>query len=159
MRLATIIILAAALAACGGRDPVAEEAENTDSLPAINEAGPSPTGGPPENASAANGAAGAVGPIPAALHGRWGLTPADCISTRGDAKGLLEIGADRLRFYESVALPAPNVLTTDESIGGTFNFTGEGQSWSRYQSIRLRDGRLVRTERDPVASFRYVRCD
>ncbi len=31
--------------------------------------------------------------IPAALHGRWGMVPADCTSTRGDNKGLLTITA------------------------------------------------------------------
>ena len=40
--------------------------------------------------------------IPASLHGRWGLTPADCTSTRGDAKGLLIVSADGLKFYESL---------------------------------------------------------
>jgi len=160
MRLALVLILSAALAACGGRDPVADEADSAEALPTLNEADPSPTGGPPppEKAAAAN-ETGEASLIPAAIHGRWGLSPADCISTRGDAKGLLEITADRLRFYESVAVPAPNVLTTETSVGGDFNFTGEGQSWSKYQSLRLRHGRLVRTERDPVASFRYVRCD
>ena len=155
-----MLILSAALAACGGRDPVADEAENAGALPTVNEADPSPTGGPPppENAVAANeNQASAL--IPVALRGHWGLSPADCVSNRGDAKGLLEISADRLRFYESVAVPGPNVLTTEDSVGGIFNFTGEGQSWSNYQNLRLRNGRLVRTERDPVASFRYVRCD
>ncbi|MFP5330581.1 MAG: hypothetical protein ACLGHC_10675 [Alphaproteobacteria bacterium] len=160
MRLAPIIILAAALSACGGSDPVATEAANTDSLPSVNEDSASPTGGPPppEN-TVATSETGEASLIPAAIHGRWGPSPADCISTRGDAKGLLEISADRLRFYESVAVPAPNVLTTETSVGGDFNFTGEGQSWTKYQSLRLRGGRLVRTERDPVASLRYVRCD
>lgn len=160
MRLITLLCAAFALAACGGRDPVADEAENAEALPTVNEADPSPTGGPPppENAVAANeNQASAL--IPVALRGHWGLSPADCVSSRGDAKGLLEISADRLRFYESVAVPGPNVLTTEDSVGGTFNFTGEGQSWSKYQNLRLRNGRLVRTERDPVASFRYVRCD
>lgn len=156
-----MLILSAALAACGGRDPVADEAGSAEALPTVNEADPSPTGGPPppENAVGANETAEDATLIPAALRGRWGLSPADCVSSRGDAKGLLEISADRLRFYESVAVPGPNVLTTEDSVGGTFNFTGEGQSWSKYQNLRLRNGRLVRTERDPVASFRYVRCD
>ena len=40
--------------------------------------------------------------IPAAFQGRFGLTPDDCTSTAGDAKGLLEITGTELKFYESV---------------------------------------------------------
>ena len=97
--------------------------------------------------------------IPAALHGRWGLTPGDCTSTRGDAKGLLTIGADELRFYESRAVPAAKLETSADTISGDFAFTGEGQSWARYQALELQKDRLVRTERDPTDSFSYVRCD
>src|SRR5687767_8399070 len=43
--------------------------------------------------------------IPEALQGRWALTPDDCTSARGDAKGLLVVSRDELRFYESVAKP------------------------------------------------------
>lgn len=161
MRTALTLLFAVSLAACGGRDPVANDAVSTDSLPGVNQESPSPTGGPPppENVVHNGIAAAPGGAVPAALHGRWGLTPADCASPTGNSEGLLTIDGNQLRFYESVAVPAATVVTGPQSIGGDFNFTGEGQSWTKYQSIRIRDGRLVRTERDPVASFRYVRCD
>ena len=160
MKRTLLMVAAALLASCGGRDPVAENAANSEALPTVNEESPSPTGGPPPPEDVVqNGLAPAATTIPAQLHGRWGLTPADCVAPAGNSEGLLTIDGNQLRFYESVAVPASTVVTGAGSIGGDFNFTGEGQSWTKYQSIRLRDGRLVRTERDPVASFRYVRCD
>lgn len=160
MRTALTLIFAACLAACGGGDSIAENAANTDALPSVNQESPSPTGGPPPpEKQVQNGTAPIASAIPTGLHGRWGLTPADCASPGGNSEGLLTIDGNQLRFYESVAVPAASVVTGAGSIGGDFNFTGEGQSWTKYQSLRLRDGRLVRTERDPVASFRYVRCD
>ena len=42
------------IVACGGRDPVAKEANNTAGLPAINDAVPDPTGSPPEKARPAS---------------------------------------------------------------------------------------------------------
>src|SRR5687768_11553061 len=114
----SLLALAFALAACDANDPVAEKAENTAGLPSVdNVAGgrdgqPSADGAPPANGvSAPAPPAGNQAPaasIPAALHGRWGMSPADCTSTRGDAKGLLVVSADGLRFYESRATPVRN---------------------------------------------------
>jgi len=158
MKRALVLVLAAGLCACGRSEPVAQEAKNGSSLPDVNTVSPSPTGGPPsENSTTTNTTATAAGVIPPALHGRWGLTPADC--TQAAAEGQLVIDGNELRFYESVAVPTAGVVTSAESIGGDFNFTGEGQSWSKYQSLRVKGGLLTRTERGPVASFRYVRCD
>lgn len=138
------LFVVAAMAACEKRDPVADEA---NAIPA----------GPVANDSSSP-ADSAPGPIPASLRGRWGLTPADCISTKGDAKGLLEIGPDYLKFYESRAVPATSIETEGDAISGNWNFTGEGQQWSRYVSLQLRGKVLNRTERTPVASYNYARC-
>ena len=164
---ATLLALAFALAACDANDPVAEEAENTAGLPSVdNVAGgrdgqPSADGAPPANGTATVPTTGDPAPaasIPAALHGRWGMTPADCTSTRGDAKGLLVVRADGMVFYESEAVPARNVQTSKDSISADFAFTGEGQSWTKFQTLTLDDDKLVRTESSPMASFTYVRC-
>jgi hypothetical protein len=146
------MLVVAAMAACEKRDPVADEANAIPAAPATQSAG-TIAGGPPSPA-----AGDASGPIPAALHGRWGMTPADCISTRGDAKGLLEIGPDALKFYESRAVPGTTIETGDQGISGNFNFTGEGQEWSKYVSLKLQGEVLTRTERNPVASYDYARC-
>ncbi len=148
------ILLAGAITACEKRDPVADEL-NAAAPTAASDAGTGPVaGGPPGPAADAS----AAGPIPAALRGRWGMTPADCVSTRGDAKGLLEIGPDSLKFYESRAVPGTSIETDHQGISGNFNFTGEGQTWSKYVSLKLQGEVLTRTDRNPVASYNYARC-
>jgi len=160
-----LLILVSALAGCGDSDPVAKDAD-TAGLPSIdNVAGakdgtPSADGSAPTNVAttpaAANPAPAAA--IPATLHGRWGMTPGDCTSTRSDTKGLLVVSGDGLRFYESRAVPSRNVKASADSISADFAFTGEGQSWTRYQALTLEDDKLIRTESSPMASFTYARC-
>jgi hypothetical protein len=96
--------------------------------------------------------------IPAALQGRWALTPADCTSLRGETKGLLVVFSDNLRFYESQAQPQGELKRTPKSVSGSFAFTGEGMKWKKYQVLELEAGKLVRTESDPMKSFTYARC-
>mgnify|MGYP000156125481 CR=1 FL=1 len=129
---------------------------DVDVLPA-DESSATPTGDL-QNGATGEPADAAAATIPAAFQGRWGLTPADCTSSRGDAKGLLIISGDEMRFYESVARPAGPLKVTDDSVNGTFAFTGEGMSWTRHQALRLQDSKLVRTESTPMASFAYARC-
>jgi hypothetical protein len=165
----TLIALVVVFAStgCNQRDLVADGAGITAGLPSIdNVAGAmdgtsSADGSAPTNATAATAAAplAPTTAIPAALHGRWGLTPADCTSTKGDTKGLLVISSDRLTFYESRALPARNIRTTSDSFSADFAFTGEGQKWNRFETLRITKGKLVRTESSPMASFTYVRCN
>ena len=148
------------IVACGGRDPVDKQANNTAGLPAPNIPAPDATGARPTNdaAPAVSAPPAATARIPAALHGRWGLSPGDCTSTRGDAKGLLIIGPDELRFYESRAVPTANAQASADSISGDFTFTGEGQTWTRFQSLSIQRDGLVRTESNPMASFTYAKC-
>ena len=144
--------------ACGGRDPVDDKVKNTAGLPAINEPAPDATGAPPANAVAAQPLPAAAAKVPAPLQGRWGLTPGDCTSTRGDAKGLLIIGPADFKFYESRAVPGPDTQTSPDSISGNFAFTGEGQTWTNFEAFERRGHDLVRTESNPMASFTYARC-
>lgn len=168
----SILIATIALAACGGTDPVADEA-NSVGLPSTADVADgdvgtaSADGSAPANVLAPGGRAALTSgdtaskserAVPRALHGRWGMTPADCTSTRGDAKGLLIVSADGLRFYESVAKPTRNVNSSEDSISADFDFTGEGQSWTKFETLQLQGGNLVRTESSPMSSFTYVRC-
>lgn len=160
MKCALAIAVAVALTGCGGRDPVDDQAKDTAGLPASRENAPDATGAPPANkvnpASASPLASTAR--IPPALHGRWGMSPADCTSTRGDAKGLLVITPAELRFYESRAVPGSDTQATPDSISGGFAFTGEGQTWSKFMALQLQKDGLVRTESNPSASFTYAKC-
>ena len=77
---------------------------------------------------------------------------------RSDAKGLLIISPTDLKFYESRAVPAADVTTDANSAAGNFAYTGEGQSWSKYEALKVEKGRLTRTETKPSASFTYAKC-
>ena len=151
------------MVACSGRDPVvADEANNLAAAPADVDVLPADESAITPTNEMENGAAEPVNDaartIPASLHGRWSLTPADCTSTRGDAKGLLIVSAESLKFYESLGKPAGTLTTSADSASGDFAFTGEGMTWKRYEALELQDNKLVRTESSPMASFTYARC-
>ena len=153
--------LIASIAACSKSDPVAKGANAVTALPLpANQATPSPAGGPPENgiAPAASAAPTTAAPIPAALQGRWGLTPADCTAPLANAKGLLVINAGELRFYESRALPSNDVQSGGGSVNGHFDFSGQGRSWTRYEALKRNGDKLTRTETNPTASYTYAKC-
>jgi len=161
------LAMVAAAAGCTKNDPVADEANDTGNVAAAvvaaNNAAEAATAGSPA-AQAANAAAQlpppsvATSKIPAALQGRWGMNPADCTSQLGDAKGLMIVSPDALQFYESRARPVANAKGTSTSFSGDFAFTGEGQQWNRFESLDVREGKLVRTESSPMASYTYARC-
>jgi hypothetical protein len=147
------------LVACSGRDPVADNATNGAAVPAeVDVLPPDESVAAPTSDLDNSDDGGGATAIPAAFHGRWGMTPADCTSTRGDAKGLMVVSADGIRFYESLAKPAPDVKISANSVSGSFAFTGEGMNWNKYEVLELQQGKLVRTESDPMASYTYARC-
>jgi hypothetical protein len=152
------IAIALAVAACGGNDPVDDKANPSARLPEPRATGPTANGEPHGKTEPAKPLPAAASTIPAALQGRWGLTPVDCMPGRSDAKGLLVIASDKLHFYESRAVPSTDVQGDANSISGNFAFTGEGQSWTKYEALNLDKHGLTRTETDPTASFRYARC-
>lgn len=156
-------IAALSLAACDGQDPVDEEANeiaepaDIETLPAdVSATTPSNELANGVTNSAAVGQAG--GPIPASLHGRWALTPADCQRPVGGAEGGVLVTGREIRFYESVARPVGSVETSADSVTADFAYTGEGATWSRREVFELQDGKLVRTQREPSESFTYARC-
>lgn len=153
------LALICALAACGKPDPVADNATGANLPVPANEPEPTPLGGPPDNTTDSTVAPTSTAAlIPAALQGRWGLTPGDCTSTRGDAKGLLVVSSNEMRFYESRAVPSPGAQADKTSINGNFDFTGEGQSWTKFETLELQKDKLVRTESNPAASYTYAKC-
>jgi hypothetical protein len=98
--------------------------------------------------------------IPAAFHGRWGMGPADCEPGRSDAKGLITIGDKTIDFYESKGTLTKVTLNAPENFTGTFAFTGEGQSWTNSQNLKLTgsSNTLIRSETDVAQSYSYKRC-
>lgn len=150
-----------AIGACSKRDPIAADAKPVNAALPANVAEPDPLGGPPENktqpAQAAAQTASSFA-IPAGLQGRWALTPADCSLDSADAKGLLVVKSNELAFYESRALPTSDVQTDEGSINGNFHFSGQGQSWTKFQALKRNGDTLTRTETNPAASYTYAKC-
>jgi hypothetical protein len=160
-----MMLACAAISACSESGPVAKGAKNTVALTPTRQptAHANASGAPPTNRSVAErapapGTAGPAPALPAAMLGRWGLTPMDCTSTKGDAKGLMVVGSSDLRFYESRAVPTGDVQADANSAAGTFHFTGEGQNWSKYEALQIQKDLLIRTESNPSASFTYAKC-
>ena len=148
------------IATCGGNEPVADDASGA-ALPEVESDPPDEMSGAgdSENGAVPAAAREAVTTIPAALHGRWALGPADCQDRTGAAKGLLVVSADELRFYESRARPVGNVEQGSDYLSADFAFEGEGQTWKRFQSLQIRGDTLVRTESTPMETYTYARCD
>jgi len=73
-------------------------------------------------------------------------------------EGLLVVSSNELRFYESRAVPTSGAQADNDSINGDFDFTGEGQSWTKFETLERRKDRLVRTESNPAASYTYAKC-
>ena len=160
-----MMLACAAISACSESGPVAKGAKNTVALTPNRQPTPhaNASGAPPPNRSERDvlppaASASATSELPASIRGRWGLTPMDCTSTRGDAKGLMIVGPSDLRFYESRALPTGDVQMGPTAAAGTFHFTGEGQSWTKYEALQLQKDLLIRTESNPTASFTYAKC-
>lgn len=130
--LISLLPLVLAVGACSREAPSAPEATGSQSatattLPIVPASTPSvPTAD--EDA------------IPAAMRGRFGLVPADCMTTRGDDKGRLTVRADSLRFYESVATLAKASERRPNRLKAMFAYSGEGMEWRREASLELRNG-------------------
>jgi len=102
--------------------------------------------------------------IPEALRGRWGMNAADCDTSRSDAKGAMEVGADSLKFYESVAKLQRIKSLSDMGVGAVYDFTGEGQQWRLAVELTITaDGEtLTRKDSGPDAlpdPLTYQRCE
>lgn len=154
-----------------GGDPVARGAERAtaETLPAnavlaSSGAEPEMTGAnavaPPASAVQANNSVTAVAApaptIPAEYRGRWGLVPADCTSTRGDAKGLITVSDRTVRFYEATATVKEQLPSSAGGFTAAFSHTGEGQSWETVTSFARQGDTLTRTEGQQ--GFTYTRC-
>lgn len=149
------ILLIGGIAACDKRSPVDKEANELGPAKITTDSAGKVAGGPPPAATSS----GQPGKIPASIQGRWGMTPADCIAGAADAKGLLTIGPNDIKFYESRAVPATGIEASDNGISGEWAFAGEGERWTEYLSLKLQGDGLVRTERNPPTTYTYARCD
>ena len=143
-------------------DPVKKGAEQVtpETLPDdVATVDPKPTNdaaGPPAAPPANEQDAAPAATIPQQYRGRWGMVPADCTSTRGDAKGLISVGERSIKFYEATATLTERRPAVATSFSGLFAFTGEGQTWQRVQTLTRSGDALTRAEEEN--NFSYTRC-
>ena len=154
--------------ACGKSDPVDDKAENANGLDQVVEQANATANAvhnevvdnPP--APVTNETAPEIAPptpgdiIPAQYQGRWGMVPADCISTKGDNKGLITVGDTSIRFYESTATLTKRQPAKATSFAGQFDFTGEGQRWRKVVTFTRSGDTLERA--DSEGRYTYKRC-
>lgn len=150
---------ALALAACS-KQP---EAPASTAAPTETEEVFQESPAPVEATEAGEGAAVGMSEIPETIRGRWGLVSADCTSTKGDAKGLLEVSDDQLKFYESVAKLGEIKEAGESRIRATFDYTGEGQSWTNDVVLDVQDDGKTMIRRDygkdaMPGPLKYTRC-
>jgi hypothetical protein len=154
--------------ACGKNEPVDKDAENAAGLDQVvaeanataeavheqaDETPPAP-GTHQSEPVLAQPTPGDI--IPAHYQGRWGMVPADCTSTRGDAKGLMTIGDTSIKFYESTATLTKRRPVIATSFSGLFAFRGEGEAWEKVMTFTRSGNTLKRADQD--GSFTYKRC-
>src|SRR5688500_4994135 len=91
--ISSIALLALALAACQQPNDDNIAIDESNAANAEIETLPPDETVTNDTTNVLNGNSSESGPvaIPAAFHGRWGMVPADCTSTKGDAKGLITI--------------------------------------------------------------------
>ena len=158
------------LAACSGGE--GEEGNNSSSAGQVVEQTPSNLQDDPNNSvvpltpppaqplGQPAPAASPIAALPPEFQGRWGMVANDCTPGRADAKGLMTVGTDGLRFYESRARIESARSPRPGSVELDLAFTGEGQEWNRTETLTILDGgrTLTREEQKPAGSFRYIRC-
>ena len=154
--------------ACGKNEPVDDDAENAAGLDqvvaqanataeAVHERADETPPAPGTNQSEPVLAQPTPGDIiPAQYQGRWGMVPADCTSTHGDAKGLMTIGDTSIKFYESTATLTERRPAIATSFSGLFAFRGEGQAWEKVMTFTRTGNSLKRADKD--GDFTYRRC-
>lgn len=144
--LAAPLVAALSLAACSGQEPSENEIQVIDPGSPVEDDDASfntldgvlPDAAPQPPTSGEDGAderEGVASAIPARFRGEWTEEPSACGS--GDSVTRLRIGADALRFYESIAKVREVEVVSDGVIEVTADYSGEGQTWTNQSRLSL----------------------
>lgn len=155
-----LLILPLALAACSDPSPEPSASATPSLAPMVSE---SEAMAAPVAPGASEAAPITAATFPAAMRGKWAMSPADCDPTTGADKGALTIGEKSVKFYESVADLTNAKVATPTEVRAVFEYEGEGMKWQRDASYKLEDGgkTLVLTEFGddaPQGPRRHSRC-
>lgn len=170
---AALTMSALLLAACGGGNDDAAEADAGTNTASAAPAAPAaaqdmrpdyvadPGVKPPAKPDADIGRGEAA--IPAAIQGRWALKAADCQAKRGADLTALTIDATSLSFYESHGELAHIRERGATRLVADYKFSGEGDEWDRLMQLTVSDGGKMLVRRDygegaATEPMRYTRC-
>lgn len=177
MRAATVMLVLA-LAACGRRDEVPAHDDVTAAVPAGNEAevdaalgnivmvdnGTPAPGVPDVSSPSASDLRRQARHFPAALQGKWGLTPADCDISRSDTKGVMTVRGDAVSFYDASAVVSAVPEKSSYRIVADLDYRGGGRTWRRRERFEVVNGGTMLQRTAPVPpgtpprTFRYEHC-
>jgi hypothetical protein len=179
--VALVTSLVLALAACGSpkdEDKLSADAiRSSESAPELPDVAlsdnPEPQPVPPPAAEPANDMANmteneAVGdklgplpsgePIPAAYHGRWGVTVEDCIDPRREGSEAVVIGSNRIDLPDASGRLAQTMGNFPERFIGMFVYNGDSGRWSQKEELSLTGSSNVLVRDADGERFRYRRC-
>jgi hypothetical protein len=179
--VALVMSLALALAACGSpkdEDKLTADAirvsESAPELPEINlSENPEPQPAPAPAAEPANDVANMAGnevapdelgplpsgePIPAAFHGRWGVSVEDCIDPRRDGSEAVVIGPTRIELPDARGQLLQTLGNYPERFIGMFGYNGDAGRWAQKEELSLTGSSNVLVRDADGERFRYRRC-
>ena len=179
--VALVMSLALALAACGSpkdEDKLTADAirasESAPELPEINlSENPEPQPAPAPAAEPANDVANMAEnevvpdelgplpsgePIPAAFHGRWGVSVEDCIDPRRDGSEAVVIGPNRIELPDARGQLLQTLGNYPERFIGMFGYNGDAGRWAQKEELSLTGSSNVLVRDADGERFRYRRC-
>jgi len=180
--LPAALSLALALSACGGpsdEDKLTPEAiEASQSAPekpdiALSnnpEPEPAPAPAPPANEMDNGMMEGdnsmtddepmppGTAPIPAAFHGRWGVTVEDCVDPRRDGSEAIVVSANRLELPDASGQLLQTLGNYPERFIGMFGYNGDRGRWAQQEELSLTGSSNVLIRDADGERFRYRRC-
>ncbi|NLR72578.1 hypothetical protein HGI47_17005 [Novosphingobium sp. ERN07] len=149
------------LAACSDPSPEPDASATPSMAPIVSESEAlAPPVAPGASASASSLAETS---FPMAMRGRWGMNAADCDPARADNKGLMTVGPNSVKFYESIGEIGVVADRSESVLRAVFDYEGEGMEWKRDARYELSDGgkTLILTEYGddaPQGPRRYSQC-
>ena len=180
--VAAILSLTLLLAACGSpqdEDKLTPESiEASQSAPEkpdialSNNPEPEPASAPPPTANEMeNGLADAdnamtgeepappgTAPIPAAFHGRWGVSVEDCIDPRREGSEAIVVSANRLELPDASGQLLQTLGNYPERFVGMFGYNGDSGRWAQKEELSLTGSSNVLVRDADGERFRYRRC-
>ena len=97
-------------------------------------------------------------PIPAAFHGRWGLTIEDCADPRRDGSEAVVIGSNRIELPDASGQLFQTLGNFPERFIGMFAYNGDSGRWAQKEELSLTGSSNVLIRDADGERFRYRRC-